>query len=82
MLILLDLLGPIDDGLLATLLAAGIDLVVCKDVEDIGVFTAPSPVVAVVVAAVVVADTPITFKLEYEVKARLFPHSYLAVILF
>lgn len=62
------------------------DCVGVSPVDDIIVF---APTVAFVVLAVAVAvaaeatcRTPTTFTLENEVKAALFPHSYLAVTLF
>jgi hypothetical protein len=85
------------DRLLLALLTVGIVVAVGfefgNDVDDDGVGVSPvdddvvvfAPTVAFVVVAVGVAAvpcTPVTFTLENEVKAALFPHSYLAVILF
>ena len=86
------------DRLLLALLTAGIVVAVGFEFgngvdDDDGVGVSPvdddvvvfAPTVAFVVVAVGVAAvpcTPVTFTLENEVKAALFPHSYLAVILF
>ena len=77
-----------DDGLLLALLTVGIVVAIGFEfgngVDDDDDCVGVSPVVDVGVdfGAEAACCTPATLTLENEVKAALFPHSYLAVILF